>query len=269
MMNKKEESLKKFLDEQVSLINQPHFIPADPISIPKMFALKQDIEIMGLFAAVLAWGQRVTILNNCKKLIDGFEGKPYEFVIHSSQKDWKRFEGFVHRTFNYDDLLYFLYFLQQYYQKYDSLEQLFLQGIRKGDTNLENSLNHFKKSFFENKQHLKRTEKHISSPAQKSACKRLNMYLRWMVRKDNAGVDFGIWENISPSFLLCPLDVHVSRTARELGLLKRPQDDWNAVLELTDKLVAFDPKDPIKYDFALYGLGVLKKYNLSKSPHPF
>ncbi len=255
----KQKQLKQFLDEQVLKINTPGFIPADPISIPKLFTNKQDIEIIGFFAAILAWGQRVTILNNCKKLIELFENQPHEFIINSVPKDWQRFEGFVHRTFNSSDLLYFIDFFHQYYNEHESLEELFLQGLKKEDKNMEHSLNYFKVKFFERNIHLKRTEKHISSPAQNSACKRLNMYLRWMARKDNAGVDFGIWENIDPSLLLCPLDVHVGRTARQLGILTRPQDDWKAVIELTSNLKKLDKFDPVKYDFALYGMGISKQ----------
>ncbi|MDZ4758092.1 MAG: TIGR02757 family protein [Bacteroidota bacterium] len=256
--------LKPYLDDQVEIINRPGFITADPISIPKLFTQKRDIEIMGFFAATFAWGQRVTILNNCKKLIELFENKPYEFIINSTAKDWQRFEGFVHRTFNSSDLLYFIDFFHHYYNNYESLEQLFVKGIGKKDENMEHGLNHFKKSFFERNIHLKRTEKHIPSPAQNSACKRLNMYLRWMVRKDNCGVDFGIWENINPSLLLCPLDVHVGRTARKLGILTRPQDDWKAVIELTSNLKKLDKFDPVKYDFALYGISLFKKVHSSQ-----
>ena len=255
----KQKNLKLFLDEQVLKINTPGFIAADPISIPKLFAQKQDVEIMGFFASILAWGQRVTILNNCKKLIELFENQPYEFIINTAPKDWQRFDGFVHRTFNSSDLLYFIDFFHYYYNNNESLEELFLQGLKKKDENMEHSLNHFKAKFFERNIHLKRTEKHISSPAQNSACKRLNMYLRWMVRQDHAGVDFGIWKNINPSLLLCPLDVHSGRTARQLGILTRPQDDWKAVIELTSNLKKLDKFDPVKYDFALYGMGINKQ----------
>ena len=246
--------LKRWLNHKVKIYNQPSFIEKDPISIPHFFSQKQDIEIAGLFAAIFAWGNRTTIINKSNELMQLMQMQPYAFCLAHSNQQLKKMLSFKHRTFQSDDLFYFLYFLHQHYKRYDSLETAFFP--RKKMT-VEEGLNHFREYFF-SFEHLKRTEKHISSPLQKSACKRLNMYLRWLVRKDECGVDFGIWKNISPAQLVCPLDLHVSNTARELGLLTRKQDDWQAAIELTENLKRFDPNDPVKYDFALFGAGVSK-----------
>ena len=248
--------LKQFLDRKVKEYNKPAFIKDDPISIPHLFTKKQDIEIAGLFAAVFAWGNRTTIIGKSKELIQRMDNSPYVFVKDHSAKDLKRLNGFKHRTFHEDDLYYFIEFLHQHYSKHDSLEFAFfpIPGL---DT--EHGLTHFKNYFF-SLEHLKRTEKHISSPLQKSTCKRLNMFLRWMVRNDKKGVDFGLWKNISPSQLICPIDVHVARVSKKLGLLKRKQVDWLAATELTDALRKLDKNDPVKYDFALFNLGVIEKF---------
>lgn len=251
----KEAVLKRWLDEKVTLFNQPSFIANDPISLPHLFKQQQDIEIAGLFAATFAWGNRTTIINKTKELLQLMEMQPYQFCIEYHPKKLKKLLHFKHRTFQSDDLYYFLHFLHYHYSQYDSLETAFFP---KKKMNVEQGLNHFRSYFFEG-EHLKRTEKHISSPKQQSACKRLNMYLRWMVRKDKKGVDFGLWKNIQPSDLICPLDVHVSNVARELGLLQRKQNDWQAALELTENLKRFDVKDPVKYDFALFSLGERKE----------
>jgi uncharacterized protein (TIGR02757 family) len=253
--------LKEFLDLKVEQFNRPGFIENDPISIPHLFTKKQDIEISGFFAAMLAWGQRVTILNNCNRLMTMMDHSPWEFVKHHSDKDLKKLAGFVHRTFNDTDLLYFISFFREFYSKHDSLEYAFLSPTGGSDQTMEQGLNNFREVFFSLEDAPLRSRKHVSSPAQKSACKRLNMYLRWMVRNDKTGVDFGIWKKLRPSQLLCPLDLHVSRTARNLGLISRKQDDWQTVLELTSRLREFDAKDPVKYDFALYGLGVIEGFN--------
>jgi uncharacterized protein (TIGR02757 family) len=250
----KKADLKKWLDDQVRRYNHISFIEKDPIAVPHLFSNKQDIEIAGLFAAVFAWGNRTTIINKSKELMHLMDMKPYEFCLHHKKIDLIKISTFKHRTFQADDLYYFIFFLHQHYQKYDTLETAFFP---RNKMSVEEGLNHFREYFF-SFEHLKRTEKHISSPEQKSACKRLNMYLRWMVRNDNKGVDFGIWKKISPSLLICPLDVHVSNVARELNLLKRNQNDWEAAIELTDNLKRFDSKDPVKYDFALFGTGVWK-----------
>lgn len=244
------------LNQKVKQYNQPSFIANDPVCIPHLFTQKQDIEIMGLFAAIFAWGQRVTIINKCKELIERMDGKPHEFITHHTDKDLKRLIGFKHRTFNDTDLLYFVHFLNHWYKKHPSLETAFSGGIKPKDETVENGLNHFRKLFFSLDDAPTRTFKHVASPEQNSACKRINMYLRWMVRKDDKGVDFGIWNNIKPSQLICPLDVHVQRVATKLGLLQRIQSDWQAAFELTQTLKTLDKKDPVKYDFALFGLGV-------------
>lgn len=252
-LNDKQE-LKKLLNTKVDFYNQPSFIKDDPISIPHLFTKQEDIEIAGFFAAIFSWGNRTTIINKAKELMQLMDMQPHAFCLNHDLKGLKRLAGFKHRTFNADDLYYFIEFFQQHYSKYNSLETAFFPA--KGMT-VEEGLNHFKSNFFL-QEHLKRTEKHISSPVQKSTCKRLNMYLRWMVRDDNKGVDFGLWKNIYPSQLICPLDVHVSRVARQFGLLYRKQDDWEAALELTANLRNLDEQDPVKYDFALFGTGVME-----------
>lgn len=248
--------LKQFLDSKVKEYNQPAFIKADPICIPHLFTKKQDIEIAGLFAAVFAWGNRTTIIAKSKELIQRMDNSPYAFIKDHSTKDLQRLKEFRHRTFNEEDLYYFIEFFHQHYAKHDSLEAAFFPIP---DLDVEDGLTHFKKYFF-SFEHLKRTEKHISSPLQKSTCKRLNMFLRWMVRNDNKGVDFGLWKKISPAQLICPIDIHVARVAKKLGLLKRKQIDWFAAVELTDALRKLGKDDPVKYDFALFNLGVIEKF---------
>lgn len=248
----KKTEIKSFLDEKVDFYNRVGFIENDPILIPHAFSKVQDIEIAGLFAAVLAWGQRVTIINKCRELMERMDNAPHEFVIHHSQKDLKRLLGFKHRTFNDTDLLYFILFLNRYFRKYPSLEDAFIAP----GSSVESGLIQFYKLFFSYDDHPGRTRKHIATPAKNSTCKRLCMYLRWMVRTDNRGVDFGIWNRISPAQLVCPCDVHVERVARKLKLIHAKQTNWSTALELTDNLRKFDPADPVKYDFALFGLGV-------------
>lgn len=254
--------LKSFLDNKVNEYNQPNFIPNDPICIPHLFTKKEDIEIMGFIASILAWGQRKTIINKCKELIDRMHGTPYQFIMEHNDEGLKRLLGFKHRTFNDTDLLYFVAFFKQHYQKFNSLEDAFLLGqenLRPPDISIEKSLNQFKSYFFSLPDYPHRTRKHVSSPLQKSTCKRLNMFLRWMVRNDDRGVDFGIWRRISPSQLICPCDVHVSRVARKLQLITIEKDQWKTALELTHNLRLLDAEDPVKYDFALFGLGVEKE----------
>lgn len=248
--------LKEFLDNKVAAYNRPDFIKDDPISIPHLFTKKKDIEIAALFAAVFAWGNRTTIISKSKELMEMMHNSPYSFIKDHSENDLKKLKGFKHRTFNEDDLFYFIEFLHHHYSKYGSLEQAFFPDK---NFNAEQGLTYFKNYFF-SLEHLKRTEKHISSPLQKSTCKRLNMFLRWMVRSDTCGVDFGLWNNISPSALICPIDLHVARAAKKLGLLKRKQVDWLAAIELTDALRQLDNEDPVKYDFALFNLGVIEKF---------
>jgi uncharacterized protein (TIGR02757 family) len=252
--------IKSLLDEKADYYNRPEFIKNDPICIPHLFTKKQDIEIMGLWAAVLAWGQRVTIINKCRELIRLMDNAPYDFIVNHKEKDLKGFLKFKHRTFNDTDALYFISFFNQYYKKHNSLEEAFIQGLSKKSENIEKGLSVFHETFFSLDDFPQRTKKHISTPARNSACKRLNMFLRWMVRKDKKGVDFGIWTKIKPSQLVCPCDVHVERVSRKLGLIQRKQMDWQTALELTNNLKNFDPLDPVKYDFALFGMGVEEKY---------
>lgn len=249
--------LKAFLDEKVALFNAPLFIPKDPISIPHRFTKKQDIEIAGFFAAILAWGNRTSILNSCDKLLNAMDNEPYHFILHFQEKDLIPLQSFVHRTFNATDLFYLLHFLQNHYRENESLETAFAQFISEDSQNIEQALIGFHNYCFSFEYAPERTKKHIATPLRKSACKRLNMFLRWMVRKDNKGVDFGIWNNINPAQLICPLDVHSSRYARKFHLLERKQNDWNAALELTENLRLLDINDPVQYDFALFGLGVM------------
>lgn len=250
-------NLKEFLDGKVNEYNQPQFIDNDPILIPHLFQYKQDIEVMGFFAAIFAWGQRKTIINKCKELIDRMDGAPYDFIRNHKDADLKSLLNFKHRTFNDTDLLYFVSFFQFHYRNNDSLEDAFLIG-QDGEVpfSIEIALNRFKTYFFSLADFPSRTKKHISSPFQKSTCKRLNMFLRWMVRRDDKGVDFGIWNRITPAQLICPCDVHVERVARKLGLLTLDKINWKAALELTANLRTLDADDPVKYDFALFGLGV-------------
>ncbi len=251
-MAAKNESFKQFLNKKVEFYNRPSFIADDPISIPHFFTKQQDIEIAAFFAAIFSWGNRTTIINKSKELMQLMDMQPHEFVLHHSAKELKQLIGFKHRTFTAEDLYHFIEFFRRHFSSHHSLETAFFS---KKEMTVEEGLNTFKNYCF-SIEHLKRTEKHISSPLQKSTCKRLNMFLRWMVRCDSKGVDFGIWKNISPADLICPLDVHVSRVARKLGLLQRKQNDWEAALELTANLRKLDKQDPVKYDFALFGTGV-------------
>mgnify|MGYP003577842139 CR=1 FL=1 len=249
-------SLKDFLDRKVEEYNRPDFISNDPISIPHQFTEKQDIEIMGFFASILAWGQRKTIINKCNELIERMDGSPYDFIVNHGDEDLKNMLGFKHRTFNDTDLLYFISFFKYHYTHFTSLEDAFLQVEDMNGFSIEESLNSFKSYFFSLPDYPHRTRKHVSSPLQKSTCKRLNMFLRWMVRKDNMGVDFGIWDQIKPKDLICPCDVHVERVARKFGFIQSDKVNWKTAIELTDHLKELDPADPVKYDFALFGLGV-------------
>ena len=273
--------IKAFLDRMVEEYNRPSFIAGDPIGIPRRYSKKQDIEIAGFFAAIFSWGNRTTIIKKSLELMQLLQDAPHQFILQHDEKDLRKLLDFKHRTFNATDLLYFIAFLRYHYTNYDSLEDAFLQntaphpsdrrrpsalGARpasvSADANLfiEASLSAFRPYFFSLDEAPPRTRKHIASPATNSSCKRLNMYLRWMVRKDDRGVDFGIWRNIPASRLICPLDLHVGRVARRFGLLRRQQADWQAAKELTDYLSILDEEDPVKYDFALFGLGVMEKY---------
>lgn len=254
----KSSDLKHYLDEAFAEFNTAGFIDTDPISIPKSYTKKQDIEITAFWTAMLSWGQRKTIINKSKELFALMDGAPHDFIKNHQEKDRQRFQDFKHRTFQYTDTLYFLEFLQWYYNQHDSLERAFLSPKGKL-TDMETALSQFHEVFFSLEHAPRRTQKHIATPARKSSCKRLNMFLRWMVRQDKSGVDFGLWKKINPKDLMIPLDVHVYKVATRLKLLTRKQTDWKAVVEITENLRKLDPKDPVKYDFALFGLGVLQK----------
>ena len=251
----KEKDLKDFLDRKVDEYNQPSFIKNDPISIPHLFTKKQDIEIAGFFAAIFSWGNRTTIIQKSKELIGLMDDAPYDFSLNHTAGDLKKLLRFKHRTFNTTDLLYFVEFLKSHYTNHVSLETAFTLH---GKTMAEMLIG-FHHYFFSLEHIPARTKKHIATPERKSSCKRINMFLRWMVRNDNKGVDFGIWKNISPSQLICPLDLHVVRVAKRLNILQRKQTDWQAAVELTEYLRTLDNKDPVKYDFALFGMGVNEK----------
>jgi len=255
----KRKDLQAFLEAKHDQYNRPDFIATDPISVPRRFTRKQDIEIAGFFAATIAWGQRPTILRNANKLMQAMDESPYEFIQHHRKSDLKRLDTFVHRTFNNTDCLYFIQALKHLYKQFDSLEEAFVQGQQGKMEHTGEAIGRFRKLFF-TLPHPDRTRKHLSDPAEGSAAKRMNMFLRWMVRKDQRKVDFGIWNQIPASALMCPLDVHSGNVARKLGLLTRTQNDWKAVTELTEALRRFDPADPVKYDFALFGLGVFEGF---------
>lgn len=254
------DDLKEFLDRKVDQYNGRSFIDNDPICIPHRFSKKQDIEITAFVAAVLAWGQRKTIINKCTEFFSLMDNDPHNFVLHHQEQDLKRFLNFKHRTFNSTDALYFIAYFQWHYQQYDSLESAFLKSGNNKNWEAKPALESHFDHFFTLEAHPTRTYKHIPNPKRKSACKRLNMLLRWMVRKDKQGVDFGIWDQIPTSELVCPCDVHVDRVGRKLGLITRKQTDWVTAVELTEALKKLDPSDPVKYDFALFGLGIEEQY---------
>ncbi len=250
-MNK--EQLKNYLDLKVEKYNQIDFIDSDPIQIPHKFSKKEDIEIAGFLAATIAWGNRKMIIRNSNRMMDLMDNSPHEFITKYQESDFKRMEGFVHRTFNSGDFIQFIKSLRNIYDNHGGLEQIFTKYQGKSD--LKETIFQFKNTFFEI-EHQQRNTKHVSNPMKGSAAKRINMYLRWMVRDDDKGVDFGIWKGISPSKLSIPLDVHSGRIARELNMLTRKQNDWKAVAELDEQLRLLDPSDPVKYDYALFGIGV-------------
>jgi len=249
--------LKDFLDEKVVQYNTPAFIETDPVQIPHMFSLKEDIEISGFLAATISWGNRTSILKNAKQMMKLMGDSPFDFVLNHKERHLVKMDGLVHRTFNSTDFITFIEALKSLYQNLGGLETIFTRY--RTDGSLQPAIHHFKKEFF-TVPHLKRTEKHLPDPFSGSAAKRMNMYLRWMVRNDNKGVDFGIWRDISPAILSCPLDTHSGRIARKLGLLTRKQNDSKAVCELDSELRKLDPSDPVKYDYALFGLAVYDKF---------
>lgn len=247
-------SLKAFLDQKAAEYNQARFIASDPIGVPHQFSKRQDIEIAGFFAATLAWGNRTSIMRSAQAIMDAMDGAPHDFLLQHTDADLKRFLHLKHRTFNATDLLYFLHFLAHHYRQHDSLEAAFCPAELVGPLSMKERLIHFHQTFF-SLEHPARTRKHVSTPERKSACKRLNMFLRWMVRNDERGVDFGLWSSIQPSDLICPLDVHVGRVAQRLGLIEQNKAQWQTAEDLTARLRALDAADPVKYDFALFGLG--------------
>ena len=249
--------LKEFLDEKVGLYNNPNFITSDPIQIPHLFSKKEDIEIAGFLTAAIAWGNRKMIINNAKKLIELLDNAPLDFILNHQESELNRFDGFVHRTFNFIDVVQFVKSLQHIYKHHNGLENAL--AIKDNTKPYKTAISKFKRVFFEIP-HQQRTQKRVSDPLKGSAAKRINMFLRWMVRDDNKGVDFGIWKTHNTSDLSCPLDVHSGNVARKLGLLTRKQNDWKAVNELDTNLRLLDVYDPSKYDFALFGLGVFEKF---------
>lgn len=248
--------IKQLLEEKYDEYCRPDFIELDPISIPHSFEEPKDVEISGLIAATIAWGQRTTIIKNANKATKLMGNEPFRFVMEHSEADLNDLNGFVHRTFNAEDLKHFVRSLKHIYSKHESLEDIFVEGAVP-TLDMKSAIHHFKQVFFQIP-HEKRTQKHVADPMNGSSAKRINMYLRWMVRPNDRGVDFGLWTRIPTSALSCPLDVHSGRTARQLGILKRSQNDWAAVSELDASLRSFDPVDPVKYDFALFGTGVLE-----------
>jgi uncharacterized protein (TIGR02757 family) len=252
-------SIKALLDERAATFNNPAFIESDPIGIPHRFTKLQDIEIAGFWTAMLAWGRRETIIRKASELLQLMGDAPHDFILNHREKDRAAFLDFKHRTFQPTDTLYFLEFLQWFYRNHTTLEAAFLKNASPADEHTGPALTGFHRIFFSLPHAPARTRKHVATPERNSTCKRLNMFLRWMVRHDGRGVDFGLWKNIKPAQLLIPLDVHVERVARSLGLLERKQTDWRAVLELTARLRQLAPQDPVKYDFALFGMGVLGK----------
>ncbi len=249
--------LKELLDRLAEKYNTPAFIPEDPISIPHRFTKKEDIEISGFLASVIAWGNRSSILKSASKMMEMMDNDPYHFVCNARDKDLKPLSGFVHRTFNGSDMLFFVESLKNIYKNHNGLHRVFSEGYSRKES-ITGTLEYFRKIFLE-ADHEKRSEKHIPDISKKTAAKKINMYLRWMVRHDKNGVDFGLWRDIPMSSLLIPLDVHSAATARKLGLLKRKQNDLSSVIELTDNLRKFRPEDPVYYDYALFGAGVGKE----------
>ena len=249
--------LKEFLDAKVIQYNNPKFLESDPIQIPHSFTLKENIEISAFLTATIAWGNRKSIINNATRLMALLDNSPFDFVMNHKENDLESLSGFVHRTFKDEDLIYFIKSLRNIYQNHQGLEQVF--SIKNKENSLQTAISNFKTVFFE-MNHPLRTTKHISDPNKGSAAKRINMFLRWMVRDNSTGVDFGIWKKIAPSQLSCPLDVHSGNVARKLGLLNRKQNDAKALAELDYNLRALNPIDPVKYDFALFGLGVFEKF---------
>jgi len=256
-MTNNQQRLFEYLEQKASFYNNLGFISADPISIPHQYRRKEDIEISGFLAATLAWGQRITIINKGRELMQRMDDSPYDFISAASVKEIESLSTFVHRTFQGIDCIFFIQTLRRIYSTHSGLENIFTTGYSRHQ-NIKEAIVYFRRVFLDS-EHLDRSRKHIADPQSGSAAKRINMFLRWMVRKDNNGVDFGIWNKIKTKDLLCPLDLHSGKIARSLGILSRNYDDWQAVEELTANLCTFDPNDPVKYDFALFGTGINEK----------
>jgi uncharacterized protein (TIGR02757 family) len=250
------QTLRELLEKKVHIYNQPAFIETDPIQVPKQFSQKENIEIAGFLSAGIAWGQRPTIIRNALRLMKLMDNDPYEFLLQTGEREWSHFSDFKHRTFNGTDCLFFLRSLKNIYENHGGLEAVFIRGYQL-EQSVSSALHYFRKIFFE-VDYEHRSQKHISDIDKGASAKRLNMFLRWMVRSDERGVDFGLWKDIPMSALMLPLDVHTGNQSRQLGLLARKQNDWHAVLEVTANLRQLDPSDPVKYDFALFGMGVFE-----------
>lgn len=248
--------LKDYLDFKADLYNNLNFIESDPVQIPHNFSLKEDVEVSAFLAATIAWGNRKSVIKSANKMLDLMGNSPYDFVMSHTENDLNKVDGFVHRTFNSEDFKTFIRGLKHIYSNHGGMEQVF--SINQLDNYLHNSINQFKKKFFEI-EHKHRTQKHVADPYSNSAAKRIHLFLRWMIRKDNRGVDLGIWNSITPAVLSCPLDVHSGNVARDLGIINRKQNDGKALFELDEMLRKFDPIDPVKYDYALFGIGAFEK----------
>ncbi len=253
-----DKDIKALLEKKVRQYNTLDFITLDPVAVPHTFTRKEEREIAGLLTATIAWGNRKAILKSARQLMAWMDNDPFDFVMHATPNEWSTIKHFVYRTFNGTDCLFFLDALKRIYTNHGGLEAVFAHGYQQ-DLTVKSAIQYFRQVIFE-AEHQKRTEKHVANPDKGSSAKRLNMYLRWMVRQDEKGVDFGLWKNIPASALMVPLDVHSGTQARNLGLLLRKQNDWKAVEELTEILRKFDPADPVKYDFALFGMGVNKDF---------
>ena len=250
------QALRQLLDESHDRYNTPAFIDEDPVAIPHLFSQRADIELAGFLTALIAWGRRSSILASARRLVEAMDMAPHAFVVEGGPEDWARLEGFVHRTFNYTDCLALLRALRRVYREHDSLEAIFAGGMSPGSPDVGPAIRHARATLVAGRDFPARTHKHLADPGRGSSAKRINMFLRWMVRRDRRGVDFGLWTRLDPAQLICPLDVHTGNVARALGLLERKQNDWRAALELTQNLRTFCPTDPVRYDFSLFGLGV-------------
>ncbi|MCI4671419.1 MAG: TIGR02757 family protein [Bacteroidia bacterium] len=259
MKDKEFEEIKALLDSKFLQYNQPFFVEDDPIAIPHIFDRKEDIEISGFLTALIAWGRRPMIMKNARNLMARMDERPFEFVMNASEGELSSLDGYVHRTLNDMDTRFLVKGLRHAYTEFNGLEDIFAKGIKESDLNVFGGIMNARTILSSIPDFPQRTHKHLANPSRGSSAKRINMFLRWMVRDDHQGVDFGIWKSISPSKLICPLDVHTGNVARKLGLLGRKQNDWKAAEELTAILRRMHPQDPIRYDFALFGLGVYQE----------